>query len=324
MLSMSKKIVSFAFIALLIVIGAFLMYRTSSQEAKKIKPGSVLFQDDAVVITLPSIPLLQKKTPYPEADHASLHTRRSQHFIAPRDMWITGYAYEIKNAPFFVNHHMKLFSMKQPQLPEECEVYRKIVSLARGHVPMEIPSGYGFFLEKGEVLIFYAEAAVPADWGKARYEDVIYSLTLKRSEEKNLKPIKRFHIRIGEGTCGAPFTVPAHTENFIVKSRPDLPLSTFTFPADGTIIGMAAHYHPWNGGKLARAYLNGTLLHTFVPHKKQFEYGEDWVMPPTPVTAWKVKKGDRLTYEVIYQNPGPDEIPMAMAIIEFLFSEDAP
>lgn len=291
-----------------------------------------------VSITSPVVPELTWH------EFASAHTGHLNplytEYTVPEDMWIVGNAGELKNAPNNALHHSHLYI--KGQQPDQC--YADTLIAGRSSMTnadpfitrVTYPSGYGIFLKKSTVLlqetIFDLSSAEPLSPEERSniYKDVSFILNLDvvyaEDAPPGLKPFTLYFRYLGDQGCDGIFRVSAHTIGYTRRSedRP-VPTAKVVFPSDGAIVMLHMHYHPWAGGKSLTVYLNGKEVYESKPAKiNSITYGEQWVSPKISGNPWlwRVKKGDRLTYSVRYDNPSATPVTDAMGTVYVYFSPD--
>jgi len=186
---------------------------------------------------------------------------QSTPLILERDAWVNAIEVRIENAPYATLHHAALYEAGAPN--PDCPAEDRILAGFASETPKNIrfPSPFGVYLKEGAVL--YLEGMLhnpsPPQGPGGSYHDVRIQITLRTKEkEATLVPLQFRRVSLlDEPDCirmrpPDTFTVPPHSPRFIrrsdlTRSEPNEEHVVFTNP--GTIIGMGAHLHPWEGGK---------------------------------------------------------------------------
>ena len=242
----------------------------------------------------------------------------SQVFVAPHDMYITQFAFDMVNAPDTVVHHASLLNHSAPhQTCSNVLPFSQMYIMAQDtmHNPvMTFPEGTGMRVKKGDVLqlsVMIHNPLPPIGPGET-YEDAFSKLTLtylKGSPFQKIKEITPHLLHLDERPCvikpdhsdAYTFSVPPRTMDFRMKSTeaPGDP-STYTFTAPSTLVYVGAHMHGWQGGKELIVRKNGEPLLSFKTEVSSYPYRYDTPYYPTEVNF---ETGDTLTLEAVYDNP---------------------
>lgn len=256
-------------------------------------------------------------------------------FIAPRDMYITQFAFDMVNAPDVVVHHGSLLNFNEPH--QTCPAtlpFSQLYIMAQDtmHNPvMTFPEGTGMRVKKGDPLqlsVMIHNPLPPVGPGDT-YANAFSTLTLTYVEDSpflNIKEIQPHLLHLDERPCvikpdhsdAYTFSVPPRTMDFRMKSTevPGDP-STFTFTAPSTLVYVGAHMHGWQGGKEVIVRKNGEPLLDFKTMTSS-TYRYDTPYYPTELNF---EAGDTLTLEAVYDNPHDVPTRGAMGALGIYFYE---
>lgn len=317
-----------AFALLLALAAVFAFTRRTSQA----------LAEDIITISSPVVPVLEPHEHRPGDslyEHAEINYRR---YTVPEDLWLLGSSGELKNVPNEALHHSHLYIEDRPS--DEC--LDKTLIAGRSTMTNADPAitrlryspGYGIFLKQGTPLLLETVFHLPLDpaWprdAQGLYRDASFALALEVAYAKDMppgrmKPLQLFFSYLGDEACEGVFRVPAHSRYVKRSEDGNFPTtSRVVIPEDGAIVMLHGHYHPWDGGRSLRAFLNGNELFEFLPAKiESATYGTQWVSPRLwgNPWLWRVKQGDVITYEAIYENAADAPIEDAMATLYVYFA----
>ncbi len=253
-----------------------------------------------------------------------------------KDIWASQFSLEIKNAPPSVLHHALLLTNKPDAI---CPNMPGTVYIAGADSPtlVNMPPPYAFYLPKEEKIgaqLMIHNPEPPLGPGGI-YTDVQSDIKVKvqanQPNDKHL-PVELILLRLSDNGCdywnktdiGPLFKVPAHSQDYVFGATDGSgpAASHYQVAKNGKIIGLGGHTHGWDYGKKIDVYLNGKLLHSFVP-KKMSEDDSNWTTTPyIPAAPISIKANDILSITATYDNPTESDILDAMGIVAIYFAPD--
>jgi hypothetical protein len=261
----------------------------------------------------------------------------SEVYVAPRDLWVSGFTFDMVNAPDTSVHHVSLLDYDRPHQTCRSLPFSQLLIFAQDvmhNATTTFPTGAAMHIRKGEhvqlsLMIHNPEPPLgPGD----TYRDVYGKLTLSLvppAQEHDLKEVK-FHLaHLDDAPCvirepdqsdAYVFAVPARTQRYVFSgSRQDTDPSRFVFTKPSTIVFIGAHLHGWQGGKELLVQKNGAPFLSFktaLSKDDPFRYDTPYYATSAPMAA-----GDALSLTAIYQNPHAVPTRGAMGDLGFYYYE---
>lgn len=238
---------------------------------------------------------------------------------APEDMWVESFEATVIGAPDTLLHHATLARYENTYYrradPRPCPPVRESIWAVDNFNPRRaytIPKPYGLFIAKGEKIDLWGMFHNTSD---VTYEQASVRVTIRGEfgvkPDDQHKALKVLHLSTEQCVGIGIFNIPPRTENFVRNIQYD----PFIIPEDGEITQLAPHFHYWDGAKLEVVKLNGKELWRFYPPESgPIPFRID---PANPKFPYPVKKGDRLEFYVVYDNPGDTPITDAMGMVIF-------
>ncbi len=264
-----------------------------------------------------------------DGGHGEVVQLENEGFVINEDTWVTGFRWEIENAPIETLHHFILTRQDKPALlcPNGFSDKEEILTVGSDTLANEFhfPPSYGIFLPKGTPLGLEAimHNPLPPFGPGGTYKEVRVKVTLFIGEkEQTYTPVQRVRLSLEDPACtprSSTFDVPAQSTSFVKKM--DSPISKYTFKTAATILLMGAHTHAWEGGERVSVYLNEELLHEFVPKRKNSDPWS-WATPAT-FSSIRVRAGDTIRITATYSNAHDQPLLNdAMGMIMIAFAPD--
>lgn len=194
-------------------------------------------------------------------------------------------------------------------------------------------SGNGIFRQQGGVAAFTAPGAIFVPGGTTlelsvlwhNHTDVLYrdarasvAIVGMRAPQNDarFRGIKLLGLTPAgcTGRMVGHVEIPPQSRDYkLAESHP------LVIPADGAIVHASGHFHPDDGGKTMRLFLNGEPIYEIspVPGLRQRDFRKRLEHPIG------VHKGDALTMEAVYDNPRNIPDRNAMAIMGVVLVESA-
>lgn len=266
------------------------------------------------------------------SDHGHGVVMYASELVTSEDMWVSGLSVQVKNAPRSSLHHanMRLYLPSSPDLTSPLLQYRNMLGLSIGQdivETMTVPDPYAIFIPKGSTLetSVMMHNPVPPEGPGGDYHDVSVAFVLLESPLATHIPIVPISIALVDETSRGndSFVVPANTRGYVRTAYTDTDIgkSSYTFPADGTLVDLGAHMHAWQGAKKVDVFLNDTKIYTFTSVQGE----EPWEWSTKRVTIEKrVAKGDTLSLSATYDNLSSTPVVGAMAMVGASYAPDAP
>ena len=256
-------------------------------------------------------------------------------FTVTEDTWIGGIRVDVNNAPRSVLHHVNITAVRPVAKEDELSAKERFLNAMRGIAVGQdsadavlLPPPYAGFLPKGtriQVTAMLHNPLPPAGPG-GEYKDVsltlhVFGVTFNPQEAKETASI---FLSLADATSerGDTFTVPANTHNYVRdnKNAQDAGRGRLVFPISGTIVGMGAHTHAWQGGRQVNVFLNDQKLHSFIPRLGgggPWDWHTDYALIRAHVDA-----GDVITLSAHYENESSEDERGAMAQVVLTFAPD--
>ena len=321
------------FFALCVVVGALLLSISAAQARSDVEFVTKNGRTD-LVIRAKNVDILE---PHIHEDldsiidkvHGEIVGLQEGPYTLDRDIWITGFKWEVENAPIETLHHFIFTREDRPAIlcPNGFSDKEELLVVGSDTFVHEFsfPPQYAVFLPKGAPLDMEAvlHNPLPPFGPGGTYENVRVKLTLHLGEKnKEYKPVRLVRLSVEDPACtprSSTFDVPANARSFVKKI--DSPISSYTFERPATILLMGAHTHSWDGGEEISVYLNDIWLFDFVPRRKN-EDPWSWATP-SRLPNLKVQTGDTISLSSTYSNP--HDLPLlneAMGMLMVAFSEE--
>ncbi|MEX2007999.1 MAG: hypothetical protein WD850_00670 [Candidatus Spechtbacterales bacterium] len=254
--------------------------------------------------------------------------------VVPEDIWVTGVSFSLTNADAATLHHAILHRLDRsdPVCPNYAAASVFVFGADGALRQISFTDPYALFLPKDTPLLLQVMLHNPLPpYGPGKeYTNVRPMMTLDvepATEANNKVPVESYRLHVSDTPCnvtsasGEVFSVPPRTEHFIKKGEEvnGMNSAKVVFPADGTIIGMGAHLHAWEGGEQVDVSVNGNLLETLASEKMS-DAPWSWKTAYRYPATIPVRKGDVLSLTATYSNPGPLSIEGAMGMLSVFFA----
>lgn len=265
-------------------------------------------------------------------DHGHHVTVRSEVILAQEDLWITGFTFNMENAPYSTLHHAQLTDLdgvsntcKDKGLPNE------LLSIGEdtlGSNTLQFDNPQGIFIPKGhrlEMFAMFHNPEPPVGFGGDYYDvSAKLELTYELAKESDRHvPLRHYHLHLDDRACTGLYTfaVPPETTDFKrVPQYTDNDPAIVQFEEPGEIVYIGGHLHGWEGGKLLEFLKNGESIRQYET-KRSDRSDMKWETPHHRESI-KIEAGDVVSISATYDNPGPETVTGAMGIISFYFAPD--
>ncbi len=259
---------------------------------------------------------------------------RSPIVTAPEDMWVKGFEVNVVNGTFHSVHHV--FLGRTDKKDAYCPDYPWEALFVTSEVNPDgayFPGNYAVFLKKGTPLKIVAmlHNATPPLGPGVDYKNVSVQLIMHYQKNTLFSrgiPLTYQRLHLSDTPCmdaekAETFEVPPNQKAYVKKpaTKKEEQTSSYTFPTDSTIVGMAGHFHPFEGGENVEAYLNNRPLYQFEATELPQNNWTYWHIPNYP-SFLPVKKNDKLSITSTYTNPNPYPVRGAMGMMIFYFAKE--
>ena len=296
----------------------------------------------------PELPVLLSLASDPIPDlHPHEHTERdtvdsaghgvplhAQEIVTTEDLWVRGVRIAVKNAPRVTLHHLNVMVFPAVSAADAAGAFLQFNAPYGISVGQDIDETlllskpYATYIPKGSriVLSGMMHNPEPPKGPGGDYADVSISVDLlgidfRKTEAKRVQPLFLSLID-RKSPYQDSFEVPARSLHYtrFADTPEDVGRATYVFPTDGMLVELGAHLHAWEGGEKVEAYLNGNVIHTFVPRHAGME---PWDFATDRTTLMlRVKKGDVLSLSATYSNDHDEPLLGAMGILGGSFAPD--
>lgn len=284
------------------------------------------FSDDELVMETSSIEVLPphghevgKDALLDDGHHVGA---TSEVFIVPKDIWVTGIAYQVVGAPALALHHGTLFKMDSRDLECPDQSPQPLLSVAQDQEhtsSMTFENGYGIFIPAGTPLMLDAmfhNPGPPIGPGDI-YEDVSLKvqLTLAPPDDAPHTEVTYHLLRLSNTPCvfesGHTFIVPPSVTDYTFTGT-DAPHDASRMQIEGPsrIVYWGAHTHGWEGGQTVSVKRNGEVIEVFQTARSADDpYRFD---TPHGSADLLLDANDTISIEAVYTNPTDSPLRGAM------------
>lgn len=298
-----------------------------------------IFEQNQIVIKTNQIPIL-KSHPHNTSTGDTLLSQGhhilefSKPYNVEDDVWVKGYKIVLRNADQQTLHHLVLNRSGGndpicPNYPWEPIV----LGSTDNFLPIYFPKDYALFIPKGSQLIMLAmfhNSDPPLGPGRtfARVSAEVILYTQKYNPFTHPKQVKLYRLHLSDNPCGdfkgvgETFIVPPTTTMIKKESSVSgMSTSSYTFPANGKIVLMGGHFHPFEGGRDLNVYIDNKLIHAFRPKEISKGTWRYWSIPYFK-TLQNIKKKSAISITTTYENTNTNPETGAMGMMGFYYAKD--
>jgi hypothetical protein len=282
---------------------------------------------------IPHLPPHEHMAHHTVFDDGHHHTVYSQVYAHTEDIWITGMEFVIENAPGSVLHHAELLNLDSPRT--KCDhLPNELINLGEDTLhttAISFDAPYGILLPRDEQLTLkgmFHNPAAPIGTGD-EYYDVSAKIQITYEPVRissRSRPLEYHFLHLDDDNrCEDQkytFIVPPETENYrkVATGTPAEDPGVHEFDMAGEIRYIGGHLHGWEGGTYLDLILNNEPIRRYET-KQSNQAGILWETPHGRDSI-KIKAGDVLSLEAVYDNPMPMPVVGAMGMIGFYFAPE--